>query len=221
MARSKSATRTSPTLNHERELYRAGFKFVAGVDEVGRGCLAGPVVAAAVILPMDIDLPGVQDSKTLTANQRDRLLDDIRTRAIAIGTGWCSPAEIDEMNILKASLEAMRRAVTALEPHPGFLLIDGNQTFSNPPCPCRTVIKGDAHSLSIAAASIVAKVTRDREMQRLHQEFPVYGWASHKGYPTRTHYEALVKYGPSLHHRRSFRLIPRTPVDPQLNLFDS
>jgi len=194
----------SPSLNIERKHWRSGYLYVAGLDEAGRGCLAGPVVAAAVILPPDADLPGLNDSKKLSASQRDVLMPIIK--ALAVGVGRCSPTEIDQLNILHASLEAMRRAVADLTLSPDILLVDGNRAIRNPPCAQQTVIKGDAKSLSIAAASIVAKVTRDRLMVELDSDFPVYGWARHKGYPTKVHYEALAAHGLSPHHRRSFKL---------------
>lgn len=183
-----------------------GERWLAGVDEAGRGCLAGPVVAAAVVLAPDTQITGLDDSKKLTPAVRDDLFDAVTAEAVAVGVGQCSPEEIDELNILWASLEAMRRAVLSLALEPDLLLIDGNKPIPDAPWPQETVVKGDARSLSIAAASIVAKVTRDRLMTRLHDDFPVYGWAGHKGYPTASHYDALRTHGPSLHHRRSFRL---------------
>jgi len=137
---------------------------------------------------------------------REKLAEQIRAQALAIGIGMCTPEEIDRLNILNAALEAMRRAVANLELTPDYLLIDGNRCFSDPPCPAETIVKGDRRSLLIAAASIIAKTTRDALMQQLHEEFPVYGWDRNVGYPTRTHYEALARYGPSPYHRRSFRL---------------
>lgn len=195
-----------PDFSLEVPHWHTGRRYVAGLDEAGRGCLAGPVVAAAVILPPDGRLPGLDDSKKLSAAQRDRLFDRVYAEALAVGVGECSPEEIDRLNILHASLEAMRRAVLDLALAPDLLLIDGNQPIKNPPCPQETVVKGDSRSLSIAAASIIAKVTRDRRMVDLDAAFPVYGWAGHKGYPTAQHYVALAEHGPSPHHRRSFRL---------------
>ncbi|BBM70811.1 ribonuclease HII [Rhodothermus marinus] len=190
----------------EVRCWQQGYRWVAGVDEVGRGCLAGPVVAAAVILPPHVQLDGVRDSKQLRPEVREKLAERIRAQALAIGIGMCTPEEIDRLNILNAALEAMRRAVANLELTPDYLLIDGNRCFSDPPCPAETIVKGDRRSLLIAAASIIAKTTRDALMQQLHEEFPVYGWDRNVGYPTRTHYEALARYGPSPYHRRSFRL---------------
>ena len=195
-----------PTFEIERRLWQRGFSRVAGLDEAGRGCLAGPVVAAAVILPPDARLPGLDDSKKLTPAAREALFEVVVAEALAVGVGACSPREIDALNILWASLEAMRRAASDLVLRPDLCLIDGNQPIPEAPWPQETAVKGDARSLSIAAASVVAKVTRDRQMRALHAEFPEYGWAGHKGYPTTAHYDALRTHGPSPHHRRSFRL---------------
>ncbi len=196
-----------PSFETEHQLWTRGYRWIAGLDEAGRGCLAGPVVAAAVVLAPDTRIDGLDDSKKLTPTVRDEVIDRITAEALAVGVGHCSPAEIDTWNILHASLEAMRRAVKNLALPPDYLLIDGNKTIANAPCPQEALVKGDAHSLSIAAASVVAKVTRDRLMVRLHDDFPAYGWAGHKGYPTAAHYEALRIHGPSPHHRRSFRLV--------------
>jgi ribonuclease HII len=195
-----------PDFALERALWAAGHRYVAGLDEAGRGCLAGPVVAAAVVLPPDARLPELDDSKKLTPAQRDRLFEVVHAEALAVGVGACSPDEIDRLNILGASLEAMRRAALALALPPDFLLVDGNRPLPGAPAPQQTIVKGDGRSLSIAAASVVAKVTRDRRMAALHEDFPEYGWAGHKGYPTAKHYAALAEHGPSPHHRRSFRL---------------
>lgn len=195
-----------PDFDLERSHWSAGRRAVAGLDEAGRGCLAGPVVAAAVILSSDARLPRLTDSKKLSAAQREALLPVIEREAVAVGLGRCSPAEIDNLNILWAAMEAMRRAAADLAVPPEMLLVDGNREIPNAPAPQQTVVKGDTRSLSIAAASVVAKVTRDRLMVRLHADFPVYGWDGHKGYPTAAHYAALAEHGPSPHHRRSFRL---------------
>lgn len=195
-----------PDFSLESALWRRGLPYIAGVDEAGRGCLAGPVVAAAVVLAPDAQIDGLDDSKKLTPAARDTLFEAITADALAVGVGSGTPAEIDESNILHASLEAMRRAVQNLALTPDYLLIDGNRAIADAAWPQETVVKGDARSLSIAAASIVAKVTRDRLMVRLHDDYPEYGWAGHKGYPTASHYAALRTYGPSPHHRRSFRL---------------
>ncbi len=182
---------------------------MAGLDEAGRGCLAGPVVAGAVILPQGVTVPGVTDSKQLKPPQREAAFEAICAKAVAVGVGVCSPQQIDEMNILWAAMEAMRRATADLTPGPDFLIIDGNHCFPEPAWPFRTVVKGDARSHTIAAASIVAKVTRDRIMRLLHEEFPAYGWRRNVGYPTQDHYAALACHGPTPHHRRSFRLEKR------------
>lgn len=195
-----------PDFSIEQALWQRGYPRVAGLDEAGRGCLAGPVVAAAVVLPPDARIPRLDDSKKLSPAARDAVFDAVYAEALAVGVGRCSPAEIDELNILWAALEAMRRAALDLAVGPDFLLIDGNQPLPDAPWPQETVVKGDGRSLSIAAASVVAKVTRDRLMERLAAEFPAYGWAGHKGYPTAAHYAALRAHGPSPHHRRSFRL---------------
>jgi ribonuclease HII len=163
-------------------------------------------VAAAVVLAPDAQIDGLDDSKKLTPAAREALVEVIAAEALAIGIGKGSPAEIDELNILHASLEAMRRAVDDLVLTPDYVLVDGNRAIADAAWPQETVVKGDARSLSIAAASVVAKVTRDRLMVRLHEAFPEYGWAGHKGYPTASHYAALRAHGPSPHHRRSFRL---------------
>ncbi len=194
-----------PDLDLEHPHWDLG-RVVAGTDEAGRGCLAGPVVAAAVILPRDAVLPGLDDSKKLSADARDALVPEIWRVALEVGVGQCSPAEVDELNVLWASMEAMRRAVLALEDEPDVVLVDGNRAVPNAPWRQETVIKGDSKSLSIAAASVIAKTTRDAIMVDLDAAFPVYGWARHKGYPTAQHYDALEAHGPSPHHRRSFRL---------------
>jgi len=191
----------------ERGLWNRGFTLVAGIDEAGRGSLSGPVVAAAVILPVEHRIEGVEDSKRLRPETRRRLAGEIRERAVAVGVGSCSPAEIDRMNILQAALEAMRRATSELSPAPDFLLVDGNVCFTHPPAPARTVVRGDARCHAIAAASIIAKTWRDAHMAHLHQEYPEYGWSANMGYGTEAHYRALARFGPTPHHRRTFRLI--------------
>lgn len=201
--------KNTPSLQFEQRCWQEGHRYVAGLDEAGRGCLAGPVVAAAVILPEGVTIDGVNDSKKLKAARREEILAEIQAQAVAVEVGLCSPDTIDRMNILWAAMEAMRRAAAALTPAPDFLLIDGNRCFPDSPWPFDTIVKGDARSHTIAAASIVAKVTRDRIMHLLHDEFPVYGWSQNVGYPTKTHYAALEKHGPTPYHRRSFRLTPR------------
>lgn len=195
-----------PSIEIERTLWSDGYRLLAGVDEVGRGCLAGPVVAAAVIMPEDASIDGLDDSKKLKQEAREALAAEIRARAIAVSVGVCSPEEIDRLNILWASLEAMRRAVFGLRPKPDFLLIDGDRAYPDCRLPHRTIVKGDALCRCIAAASIVAKTERDAMMRKLHDEHPHYNWITNVGYPTAAHFEALEAVGPSPYHRRSFRL---------------
>lgn len=188
----------------ENDARRLGFVHVAGVDEVGRGCLAGPVVAAAVILDPGRYVPGIADSKVLTPQDRERAYTRIATHAISWRASIIEPADIDRLNIHKASLHAMRLAVIALEPLPGFVLVDG---FLIPDLVIaqRAVIGGDRRCTAIAAASIMAKVTRDRLMLRLHASDPRYGFDHHKGYATKEHLDAVARYGYSPVHRRTFR----------------
>jgi len=182
----------------------AGYFLIAGVDEAGRGPLAGPVVAAAVILPEGIDLAGVRDSKKMTAKAREEAFSAINHHALGSGIGVVSHAFVDKLNVLRASLEAMRRAVSALEPQPEFLLVDG---INEVPLqiPQRCIKKGDQKSKSISAASVIAKVYRDRIMDSYHERYPFYGFAQHKGYGTRRHLESLKKFGPCPVHRLTFK----------------
>lgn len=193
--------------NRERRIYEDGYKLIAGVDEVGRGPLAGPVVAAAVILDQkkDIISLGIKDSKQLLPDSRERLFKVIMKEAICVGIGMVEADEIDKLNILQASLLAMSKAVEQLTVAPQYVLCDGSAALSLN-IPCEAVKGGDASCLSIAAASIVAKVTRDRLMDKYAEQYPVYGFAEHKGYPTPKHREALKACGLSPLHRRSFRL---------------
>jgi ribonuclease HII len=191
----------------ETKLWKRGFQAVAGVDEVGRGPLAGPVVAASVILPQGFSVPEVNDSKRLSPKKRERLFDQILQDAQEVGVGIVTEKIIDRMNILNASLRAMWKAVSQLKETPEFVLVDGNQKIPNLSLPQMPVVKGDARSLSIAAASIVAKVTRDRIMLEYHEKYPEFRFADHKGYATRTHVEALKTFGPCRIHRRSFKLV--------------
>ncbi|MBO4655245.1 MAG: ribonuclease HII [Bacteroidales bacterium] len=177
-----------------------------GCDEVGRGCIAGPVFAAAVILPYHYQNEEINDSKQLTAAKRTQLRSMIERDAVAWAVGQVSEKEIDKINILQASFLAMTRAVQQLSVKPQLLLIDGNRFVNRTDIPYRTVVKGDATYLSIAAASILAKCYRDELMERLHDEYPQYGWKDNKGYPTPYHQEAVLKYGNSPYHRRSFQL---------------
>jgi ribonuclease HII len=187
----------------ERAARERGFRVVAGIDEAGRGPLAGPVVAACVVLPFEETLDGVRDSKTLTPEQRDASFEVVKNRAEAIGIGIVDAPEIDKLNILRATHEAMRRAVAALATTPEFVLIDGLpvQPF---PVLQRALVKGDGRSASIAAASIIAKVTRDRLMHDYDSIYPAYGFSRHKGYPTSEHVSLLTEHGPCPIHRRSF-----------------
>ena len=179
---------------------------VAGVDEAGRGCLAGPVVAAAVIMPPSVRIDGVTDSKKLSAAKRNELVDLILETSLCWSIGICSPKEIDSLNILWASMEAIRKAIVGLSVSPDFVLIDGNTAIPNLSLPAKSIVKGDLKSHSIAAASILAKTHRDRIMLDLHAQHPHYGWNTNVGYPTAAHYEALQKHGPTPYHRTTFRL---------------
>lgn len=179
----------------------------AGCDEAGRGPLAGPVVAAAVVLPPDYRNDILNDSKQLTERQRNLMRADIEANAIAWAVAIVSPEEIDRLNILHASTHAMCLAVQQLQgPKPDFLLIDGNRFYNETDIPYQTFVKGDATFMSIAAASVLAKTHRDEIMVHLHEEYPAYGWDRNKGYPTAAHYEAIEKHGVTPHHRRSFNL---------------
>jgi ribonuclease HII len=193
-----------PTLDHENELRAEGHRLIAGLDEVGRGPLAGPVCAAAVILPNDFEHPVLNDSKKLSERQREKLHDELIANRQVV---WCcvmlSVEDIDRMNILQASREAMRRALRGLKKKADAALIDG-LPVPDFPVPQRAIVKGDSISYSIAAASVIAKVTRDRLMLKLAQEHPQYGFEKHKGYPTPLHLKALQEHGPCVHHRRSF-----------------
>ena len=191
----------------ENALRRQGFVYVAGVDEVGRGCLAGPVVAASVVLDPDCYIPRVSDSKTVTALERERLYDRITSRAVSWSVVAVEPDEIDRINIHQAGLRAMQRAVLASAPMPDMVLVDGGKAVRVPELPMaqRCVVHGDARCTAIAAASIVAKVTRDRTMLELHGRDPRYGFDRHKGYATREHLDAVSRFGYSDVHRRSFR----------------
>ena len=193
-----------PHFRFEDRLMAGGYGLVAGVDEAGRGPLAGPVSAAAVIVdPCDVP-EGLDDSKVLTATQREALFEQIMAKALAVGIGLASVAEIDRINIRQATLAAMRRAIGALARRPAYLLVDGNDPPPSVSCPVEAIVKGDSLSVSIAAASIVAKVTRDRLMVRLHDQHPGYGFALHKGYATSAHREAIRRLGPSSSHRQTF-----------------
>lgn len=198
-----SSTTAPDKLKYENIVYGKGFRAVAGIDEAGRGPLAGPVVAAAVVLPAGLPLIGVDDSKKLTPAKRDNLFETIMVNALAVGVGIVDAAEIDRINILQATRCAMTAAVTRLSLQPDYLLIDGISTID---CaiPQKTIKKGDSLSLSIAAASIIAKVTRDRFMIEMDRTYPGYGFAGHKGYGSASHMKAIRELGPSPIHRLTF-----------------
>ena len=187
----------------EEEVSAEGYCAICGVDEAGRGPLAGPVCAAAVILPRDVDLPGLNDSKKLSDKKRRELYPMIMEKAIAYGIGFADEMEIDQINILQATYLAMERALQQLQVKPDFALIDGNRA-KDFGLPVRTVVHGDSLSASIAAASVLAKVTRDDVMLKLAETYPQYGFEIHKGYGTKVHYEALREHGPCPIHRVSF-----------------
>ena len=187
----------------ENEIYAEGYKLICGVDEAGRGPLAGPVCAAAVILPRGLDIPGLNDSKKLSEKKRDELFELIKDEAVCYGIAFASVEEIEEHNILEATFIAMNRAISQLEPKPELALIDGNRT-KGIELASRSVVKGDSKCADIAAASILAKVSRDRYMLSMAEKFPQYHFEKHKGYGTKLHYEALREFGPSEIHRLSF-----------------
>lgn len=188
---------------YQRRAEDKGFRAVCGIDEAGRGPLAGPVCAAAVILPMGCMIEGLDDSKKLSEAKREALFDVVRVNALAYGVGWASEQEIDEHNILQATFLAMSRAVAAMPLHADYALVDGNRM---PPLdiPGETIVKGDSKCACIAAASILAKVSRDRLLRQWDAQYPEYGFAKHKGYGTKAHYEAIKKYGVLPVHRKSF-----------------
>lgn len=196
------------------QLFLEQGRLEAGCDEAGRGCLAGPVFAAAVILPEDFANEMLDDSKKLSERQRDMLRPVIEREALAWAVGVVEAEEIDRINILNASFLAMHRAVGALLVKPDFLLVDGNRFKPYPGIPHTCIVKGDGKMMSIAAASILAKTHRDEYMRRIAGEYPQYGWDVNKGYPTKSHRDAIARYGVSPYHRRSFRLL-----DTQLSLF--
>lgn len=192
-------------LEFEQKYWSQGIRYIAGVDEAGRGPLAGPVVASAVIFEQGVLIDGVNDSKKLTERKREELFHIIHEKALAIGIGIVSHEVIDRINILQASFLAMNKALENLKRIPQQLLVDGN-FFRHEKYPVANIIKGDSLSHSIAAASIIAKVTRDALMKELHEKYPQYGFAKHKGYGTKAHIEAIQKYGYSPIHRRSFHV---------------
>ncbi len=184
------------------------FKFEVGTDEAGRGCLAGPVVAAAVILPIDFQHEFLNDSKQLTEKQRQILRPIIEKEALAYGVSFVYQEEIDKINILNASILAMHYSIEKLTIIPEFIIVDGNKFKPFKEIPHETIIKGDGKYLSIAAASVLAKIYRDAYMERIHKDYPEYYWEKNKGYPTKQHREAIREFGVTVHHRKSFRLLP-------------
>ncbi len=191
----------------ERACLQKGYKRIAGIDEAGRGALAGPVVAAAVILPVGCEIEGLKDSKQLTSKQRSLLTNEIQRVAISVGVGSVDNRLIEKLNILQAALRAMAEAVQQLSPKPDYLLVDGSK-LPKTNIPGQAIPKGDNLSLSIAAASVIAKTTRDRLMTEFHQTYPNYGFEQHKGYPTAQHRQAIAQFGASAIHRNTFKLLP-------------
>jgi ribonuclease HII len=193
-------------LEIENVLWAQGIGSIAGVDEAGRGPLAGPVVAASVVFPRDLMIDGVNDSKKVTENRREKLYDVIRSQALAVGVGIVSHEVIDRINILQATILAMHKAIEDMKKTPDFIIVDGN-SFRHETIRFETVIGGDAKSFTIAAASIIAKVTRDRMMRAFDLQYPEYGFAQHKGYGTKQHLDAIRKFGLCEIHRKTFRSI--------------
>ena len=187
----------------ENELYAQGYSLLCGVDEAGRGPLAGPVCAAAVILPAGLEIPGLNDSKKLSEKQREALFEPIKAAAKAYGIAFATVEEIENLNILNATFLAMNRAISQLSPQPELALIDGNRN-TGITVPSRCIVKGDSRCADIAAASVLAKVSRDRYMLEMAEKFPEYGFERHKGYGTKLHYDAIRQYGPCPIHRLSF-----------------
>ena len=184
------------------------FRLEAGTDEAGRGCLSGPVVAAAVILPKDFEHPLLNDSKQLTEKQRELLRPIIEKKALSFGVSFVDQEEVDSINVLQASIIAMHRSIAQLKTVPEFIIVDGNKFRPFKEIPHKTIVKGDAKYLSIAAASVLAKTYRDAYMKEIHQEFPMYNWQQNKGYPTKEHRNAIREYGITDYHRKTFRLLP-------------
>ena len=186
----------------------SGFVLEAGTDEAGRGCLCGPVVAAAVILPEDFEHPFLNDSKQLTEKQRKELRPFIEKEALSYGVSFVDEKEVDQINVLQASITGMHRSVAQLKPMPEYIIVDGNKFRPFKEIPHETIVKGDAKYLSIAAASVLAKTYRDEFMEKIHQEFPMYNWKQNKGYPTKQHRQAIREFGITKYHRKTFRLLP-------------
>jgi ribonuclease HII len=184
------------------------YSIETGTDEAGRGCLAGPVTAAAVILPSNFENKILNDSKQLSEKSREQLKPIIEEQAISFAVTHLEPLVIDEINILNASIKAMQESILKLDPKPEYIIVDGNRFKPVLDIPHSCIVKGDAKFMSIAAASVLAKTYRDEYMNRIHEEFPMYNWKQNKGYPTQEHREAILKYGVTKYHRRSFRLLP-------------
>ena len=186
----------------------SSFDLECGTDEAGRGCLAGPVTAAAVILPPNFSNSILNDSKQLSEKRRMYLKPSIEEQAISFAVHHIYEREIEKINILNASIEAMHQSISKLNPNPEFIIVDGNKFKPFNSIPFKTIVKGDSKYLSIAAASVLAKTYRDIYMDKIHEEFPMYNWKKNKGYPTKEHREAIIKYGPTKYHRKTFRLLP-------------
>jgi ribonuclease HII len=190
------------------KLNYSGFSLEAGTDEAGRGCLCGPVVAAAVILPDNFTQPFLNYSKQHSKKKREEVRPFIEQHALAFSVSFVWQEEVDRINVLKASITGMHRAITALKITPEFIIVDGNKFIDYKQIPHETIVKGDAKFLSIAAASVLAKTYRDDYMAKIHLEFPMYNWAKNKGYPTKEHRNAIREFGATQHHRKTFRLLP-------------
>ena len=190
------------------KLNYSGFSLEAGTDEAGRGCLSGPVVAAAVILPPDFSHPFLNDSKQLSEKKRDELRPIIEENAVAFGVSFVWQEEVDKINVLQASITGMHRAIDALTIIPEFIIVDGNKFRNYKEIPHETIVKGDAKYLSIAADYFLAKTYRDEYMQLIHKELPMYNWAKNKGYPTKEHRNAIREFGATKYHRKTFKLLP-------------
>jgi len=186
----------------------SGFKLEAGTDEAGRGCLSGPVVAAAVILPEDFYHPFLNDSKQISERKRNILRPIIEEKALSFGVSFIYQNEVDELNVLQASITGMHRSIAQLNIKPEYIIVDGNKFHNYKEIPHKTIVKGDSKYCSIAAASVLAKTYRDEYMEKIHNDFPEYNWLMNKGYPTKQHREAIQKFGSTIHHRKSFKLLP-------------
>lgn len=186
----------------------SGYQFEAGTDEAGRGCLSGPVVAAAVILPLDYHNKLLNDSKQLSEAKRKKLRPIIEKDALAFGVSFLNEKEVDQLNVLQASITGMHRAISMMSITPEYIIVDGNKFKPYEDVPFETIVKGDAKYLSIAAASVLAKTYRDDFMKKIHEEFPFYNWKNNKGYPTKEHRKAIQEYGITKYHRKTFKLLP-------------